>query len=75
MANIPISEAKARLAALVREVAQTGEAYIISVNGKPMAELRPFVPVPTPGRFRNEISFSDDAFDPMSDEDASSWGL
>ena len=75
MANIPISEAKARLAALVREIAQSGEAYVISGNGKPMAELRPFVPVPTPGRFKNEISFGDDAFEPMSDEEAASWGV
>jgi prevent-host-death family protein len=75
VANIPISEAKARLAALVREVAASGEAYVISVNGKPMAELRPFVPVPTPGRFRNEISFDEDAFEPMSEDEASSWGV
>lgn len=75
MPSIPISEAKAKLAALVREVAASGEAYVISVNGHPMAELRPFVPVPTPGRFRDEIRFSDDAFAPMSDEDAEAAGL
>jgi hypothetical protein len=40
-----------------------------------MAELRPFVPVPTPGRFKGEIRFSDDAFGPMSDEDADAEGL
>ena len=52
MPTIPISEAKAKLAALVREVAASGVGYVISVNGRPMAELRPFVPVPTPGRFK-----------------------
>jgi len=75
MPNIPISEAKAKLAALVREVAASGEGYVISVNGHPMAELRPFVPAPTPGRFKGEIRFSDDAFAPMSDEDADAAGL
>ncbi|MCZ8206453.1 type II toxin-antitoxin system Phd/YefM family antitoxin [Gemmatimonas sp.] len=75
MATIPISEAKAKLAALVREVAASGEGYVISVNGHPMAELRPFVPVPTPGRFKEVIHFSDDAFAPMSDEDADAAGL
>ena len=75
MPNIPISDAKARLAALVREVAATGEAYVISVNGRPMAELRPFLPVPTPGRFKETISFDDAAFAPMSDDEAEQWGV
>ncbi len=75
MSAIPISEAKAKLAAMVREVAATGEAYVISVNGRPMAELRPFVPVPTPGRFKAEISFTDDAFAPMSEAEAHEWGV
>ena len=75
MPNIPISDAKARLAALVREVAATGEAYVISVNGRPMAELRPFLPVPTPGRFKDAISFDDDAFAPMPDDEADQWGV
>lgn len=75
MATIPISEAKAKLAALVREVAASGEGYVISVNGHPMAELRPFVPVPTPGRFKDAIQFTDDAFAPLSSDDAETWGL
>jgi len=75
MATIPISEAKAKLAALVREVAASGEGYVISVNGHPMAELRPFVPVPTPGRFKDTIRFTDDAFAPIADADADTWGV
>ena len=75
MPTIPISEAKAKLEELVREVAASVEVYVISVNGHHMAELRPFVPVPTPGRFKGEIRFSDDAFAPMSDEDADAEGL
>lgn len=75
MATIPISEAKAKLAMLVREVAASGEAYIISVNGHPMAELRPFVPVPTPGRFKGKIRMAGDAFRPMTPDEADREGL
>jgi antitoxin (DNA-binding transcriptional repressor) of toxin-antitoxin stability system len=75
MANIPISEAKAKLAALVREVAATGESYVISVNGHPLAELRAYVPVPTPGRFKGLIQFDDDTFAPLTDEEADTWGV
>jgi prevent-host-death family protein len=75
MATIPISEAKAKLANLVREVAATGETYIISVNGHPMAELRPFVPEPTPGRFKGQIRIDPDALLPMSPADAERLGL
>jgi prevent-host-death family protein len=75
MATIPISEAKAKLATLVREVAATGEGYVISVNGHPMAELRPFVPVPTPGRFKGQIRIDPDALAPMSPDDAERQGV
>lgn len=75
MPTIPISDAKARLAALVREVAATGEGYVISVNGHPLAELRPYVPAPTPGRFKGEITASGDAFAPLSDGEAEIWGV
>ena len=75
MPTIPISDAKARLAALVREVAATGEGYVISVNGHPLAELRPYVPVPTPGRFKGEITASNDAFAPLTDGEAETWGV
>jgi prevent-host-death family protein len=75
MPTIPISDAKARLAALVREVAATGEGYVISVNGRPVAELRPFVPCPTPGRNKGEIFFADDAFAPLTDAEADEWGV
>lgn len=75
MPTIPISEAKAKLASLVREVAASGEGYVISVNGHPMAELRPFIPAPKPGRFKDFIRFDDDAFAPVSDSEADQWGL
>ncbi|MEK0430279.1 MAG: hypothetical protein RL139_83 [Gemmatimonadota bacterium] len=75
MATIPISEAKAKLPMLVREVAASGQAYVISVNGRPMAELRPFQPEPTPGRFTGGIRMAADAFEPLADTDADTWGV
>lgn len=75
MPTILISEAKARLAMLVREVAATGEAYVISVNGRPVAELRPFVPAPTPGRFKGQIRIEPGALAPMSLDEAERHGL
>lgn len=38
---VKASEFKARCLALMDEVAQTGEAILITKNGKPVAELRP----------------------------------
>ena len=75
MATIPISDAKARLPMLVREVAATGQTYVISVNGRPLAEIRPFEPAPTPGRFAGRIRADADAFDPLTGPDADTWGL
>jgi antitoxin (DNA-binding transcriptional repressor) of toxin-antitoxin stability system len=75
MPTIPISDAKARLTALVREVAASGETVVITVNGTAMVELRPFAPAPTPGRFKGQISIADDAFAPLDAETADTWGL
>lgn len=75
MATIPISDAKARLPMLVREVAATGQGYVISVNGRPMAELRPFQPSPTPGRFAGSIRIEEGALDPITEADATGWGV
>jgi prevent-host-death family protein len=75
MATIPISDAKARLPMLVREVAASGQGIVISVNGRPMAELRPFQPAPTPGRFAGRIRVDGGALDPLSDAEAAEWGL
>ena len=75
MATIPISDAKARLPMLVREVAATGQGYIISVNGRPMAELRPFQPEPTPGRYAGQIRIDDGTLDPLTQAEADAWGV
>jgi prevent-host-death family protein len=41
----PLYDAKAKLSALVREVRE-GRSFVITVHGKPVAELRPYEPPP-----------------------------
>jgi prevent-host-death family protein len=42
MPTVQISEFKAKCLALVDEVASTGEVLVVTKNGKPVAEVRPF---------------------------------
>jgi prevent-host-death family protein len=39
-----IYDAKAQLSALVRQVRETGQTFVITVHGEPVAELRPVDP-------------------------------
>lgn len=59
----------------MREVAATGQGYIISVNERPLAELRPFQPEPVPGRFAGRIRIDDGALDALPLADADAWGV
>lgn len=40
--TIPASEFKARCLALMDDVARTGEMLVVTKNGRPVAELRPY---------------------------------
>ena len=42
METIQASEFKARCLALMDEVARTGEVLVVTKNGRPIAELRPY---------------------------------
>jgi prevent-host-death family protein len=42
MQTIQVSEFKAKCLALVDEVASSGEVLVVTKNGKPVAEVRPF---------------------------------
>jgi len=42
MQTIQASEFKAKCLALMDEVARTGEVWVVTKNGRPVAELRPF---------------------------------
>jgi prevent-host-death family protein len=44
MTTIQASEFKAKCLALMDDVARTGESLIITKNGKPVAELKPYRP-------------------------------
>ena len=41
-----IYDAKAQLSALVRQVRESGQTFVITVHGEPVAELRPIEPPP-----------------------------
>ena len=38
-------DAKAQLSALVRQVRESGQTFVITVHGEPAAELRPITPI------------------------------
>jgi prevent-host-death family protein len=42
MQSIQASEFKAKCLALMDKVAETGETWVVTKNGKPVAELRPW---------------------------------
>jgi prevent-host-death family protein len=44
MTTIQASEFKATCLALMDQVARTGETIVVTKNGKPIAELRPYRP-------------------------------
>ncbi len=44
MTTIQASEFKAKCLALMDQVARTGKTIIVTKNGKPIAELRPYRP-------------------------------
>jgi prevent-host-death family protein len=72
-----ILEAKADFVKLV-EKAIRGEEVIITRRGKPVAKLVRFSPKPAkrvPGRWKGKVSYTPDAFDPMSKEELADWGI
>ena len=70
--NAPIHEVKAKFSAYLSLVEQ-GNQVIILRHDKPVAELRPITPMmPKPrvaGSAKGQISYTSDAFDPMSEEE------
>lgn len=42
MQTIPVAEFKAKCLALMDTVASTGETWVVTKNGRPVAELRPY---------------------------------
>jgi prevent-host-death family protein len=45
MITANMHEAKSRLSELVKSVEETGEIVVLQRNGKPVAEIRPYLPL------------------------------
>ncbi len=51
-----IYDAKAQLSALVRQVRESGQTFVITVHGQPVAELRPIDPVCSPQTLAERVA-------------------
>jgi prevent-host-death family protein len=72
-----IHEAKTNLSKLIKKACE-GEEVIIAKGDKPVVKLVPLVIADRPrkpGRFKGKISWTPDAFDPLTDEELREWGL
>lgn len=68
------TEAKARLNALLAEVATTGESVTITSHGKPVAILSPATPIPRRfGQLAGKITVPDDFDSPLEPADLALW--
>lgn len=52
MITANMHEAKSRLSELVKAVEETGEIVVLQRNGKPVAEIRPYLP---PKKIRRDL--------------------
>jgi prevent-host-death family protein len=68
--HIKASEFKAKCLALMDEVARTGDAVVITKNGKPVAELVPHRPRQKSARgiLKNELFITGDIVSPIDVE-------
>ena len=72
-----IHEAKTNLSKLIQKACD-GEEVIIARGDKPVVKLVPISIADRPrkpGRFKGKISWTPDAFDPLTDEELREWGL
>ncbi len=71
MKKINIHEAKTRLSAVLAEISEKGERYLICRNGKPVADLVPHVKASrlTPHPILSRVRIKYDATEPLSAEE------
>ena len=72
-----IEEAAKHLSKLIRE-AESGKDVYITVDGKPLVKvvaIETGVKQRAPGRFEGKISWTPDAFDPLTDEEMKELGF
>ena len=68
--TIQASEFKARCLALMDDVARTGEVLVVTKNGRPVAELRPYRGVRTasPIGLHRGVRILGDVIEPVDDQ-------
>ena len=74
MTTIQASEFKAKCLALMDEVARTGRTIVVTKNGKPVAELRPYRPLSAKsliGLHKGKIRVTGDIVEPVGE---TLWG-
>lgn len=74
-----VHQAKTHLSRLIKE-AEAGQEVIVTRGSKPVAKIIPIAPTPEgkrhlAGAYRGKISWTADAFDPMTDEELIESGL
>ncbi|MCF7969098.1 MAG: type II toxin-antitoxin system Phd/YefM family antitoxin [Methylococcaceae bacterium] len=69
MRTIQASEFKARCLALMDSVASTGEVWVVTKNGRPVAELRPYSGgrVDSPFGMHRSVQILRDIISPIED--------
>ena len=68
--SIKASEFKAKCLALMDDVAKTGETWVVTKNGRPVAELRPFSGgrSATPFGLHRALKIHGDVIAPLEDD-------
>jgi antitoxin (DNA-binding transcriptional repressor) of toxin-antitoxin stability system len=78
METVTIHRAKTELSRLI-ERACRGEEIVIARGKKPVVRLVAVVeekrPVRKPGVLKGKISYTADAFDPLTDQELKDWGF
>jgi len=78
MATVTIAEAKTQLSRLIRQ-ACAGEEVVISRGRRPVVKLVAFRPAARgdrkPGLLKGKLSYTPDAFDPMTDKELKELGF
>ena len=71
MKTLNVHEAKTQLSAVLNEVAEKGEKYLICKNGKPVAELVPYTKKSRllPHPVLSRIALNYDATEPLTDDE------
>ena len=68
--SIQASEFKAKCLALMDDVAKTGETWVVTKNGRPVAELRPYSGgrIDTPFGLHPTLEIRGDVIAPLEDD-------